>query len=141
LLVYRDLGLEDVNRELSGPGPKPDTPAAIYSVDLSFRFLPDVVRLCRAAGDGDPLTDRVLTWCREWPLSSVGVADVGTVRPEVLLLHPSLRIVYVDRIIRYQDHTRLANPSTRLAVREAVGIHTPLLGSLAEYIAEPSHTG
>jgi hypothetical protein len=130
LLVYRFLGPDDVARELAAQGPAPTAPESIYAVDLSFRFLPDLFRHCRAAAEEDPLTMKVLDWCHAWPLSSVGVPGVGGVDSGPILVHPCLRTVYIDRIIRHQDHARVADPAVLQAVQEAVGLHTELSGGL-----------
>jgi hypothetical protein len=130
LLVYRFLGPDEVAQELAAPGPAPTAPESIYAVDLTFRFLPDLVRHCRAAAEGDPLTAKVLDWCHAWPLSSVGIPGVGSVDSGPILHHPCLRTIYIDRIIRHQDHARTADPAVLQAVREAVGLHTQLSGGL-----------
>jgi hypothetical protein len=120
-LVFRDRGPEEVERILSAPGPEPPAPAVVYSVDLALRFLPDVVRLARAAAPADPLVERLLELGREWPLSSVGVAGVAAVRVESFIDHPCLRALYVDRIVKSEDIGRLDDARVRQAARAALG--------------------
>ncbi len=134
-LVHRDLGGDDVARLLSEPCPATKSPAVCRSVDLTFRFLPDLVRLARAASPEDPLVARLMAWCREWPLSSVGVKDVGEVDVSAIVSDPGLRSAYVDRIIERKDATRLADESVRAGVREALGAHPELADELARALA------
>jgi hypothetical protein len=54
-LVFRDVDAELATRVLAIPCPAPRSPSTDYSVDLTFRFLPDVLKLARAAAAGDPL--------------------------------------------------------------------------------------
>ena len=44
-----------MTEQLSVPCPQKASPAVCYSVDLTFRFLPDLTRLARAASEDDPL--------------------------------------------------------------------------------------
>src|SRR5262245_12330175 len=85
LIVYRDLGADVVEMEMTVPCPRPAGPGVSWSVDLTFRFLPDLHRFARSAANEDPLVAHLLRWAREWPLSSVGIADVGPIRVDELL--------------------------------------------------------
>ena len=71
----------------------------------------------------DPLVAGLTQLARDWPLSSVGVAGISTAEIEIgaFFHHPSLRQLYVDRIIEKADATRLDDPMVLEAVREAVG--------------------
>ena len=122
LAVLRDLGEEVVRGYLQDyPGPR--TPEAVYSVDLTFRYLPDLLRLARGLAPDDVLVAALQRTALDWPFSSVGGETAGDVAPGVILAHPSLRTAYVDRIIREKDAGRLAAPELPGHVRAALGGH------------------
>ncbi len=89
LLVYRELGeefihsgLETLPKHLLPVDAEANREQAIlyvidpklhYSVDLFFRFLPDLNRLARAASGSDPLLQVFQRWAEAWPLSGVGI--------------------------------------------------------------------
>src|SRR5262245_6245979 len=106
--VFRDVPAEAVAEALSGAGPKP-SPSAHYSGELVRRLLPDLVRFARSAAEKDPLVEHLLRLGRDWPLSSVGLAEVGPVGPGAVADHPSLLALYVDRVIATRDTSRLAD--------------------------------
>jgi hypothetical protein len=134
-LVFRNRGPEEVQAALAMPGPEPRSPAVVYSVDLALRFLPDVVRLARAAAPDDPLVLRLLLLGRDWPLSSVGVAGVGAVNVESFIQDRCLRALYVDRILNTEDVGRLDDARVREAARAALGVFTDLSPQVAAALA------
>jgi hypothetical protein len=141
LLVARNIGAAQVLADLSVPCPRPPEPAVCYGVDLTWRFLPDLVRIARAASQNDPLVERLLAWCGEWPLSSVGVPDVTAGPLDGFVGDPALRMLYVDRIISTGDVSRLNDLRVREAVRSALGAFPRLAPSLAAALAtETAHT-
>ena len=72
-LVHRSHAAHDMQKALSLPCPQSPNPDSCYSVDLTFRFLPDLHRMAVAISPSDPLTKIVTDWARDWPLSSVGI--------------------------------------------------------------------
>ena len=131
LLTFRDINAEGVRSALNDPCPEPPSHSVVYSVDLTFRFLPDLTRLARAVSPVDPLVGILGDWSRQWPLSSVGVSAVSVIGPLEWLDDPCLRQLYVDRILAEGDESRLDDPRTREAVLEAVGRHPELSPKLA----------
>jgi hypothetical protein len=122
LAVLRDLGEEVVRHYLQDyAGPR--TPEAVYSVDLTLRYLPDLLRLARGLAPDDVLVAALQRTALDWPFSSVGSGAAGEVAPGILLAHPSLRTAYVDRIIREKDANRLSGPEVPEHVRAALGQH------------------
>ncbi len=136
-LVYRDIDAETIAAVLEEPCPSaPDGPAAQaasrhYSVDLVFRFLPDLARLTKAASENDPLCSRLRQWGIEWPLSSVGMPDITPGDVSAICEHRGLLTVYVDRLIARQDTSRLNDPRVRSAVRASLGDFEDLSPSIA----------
>ncbi len=140
-LVYREHGEETVIDQLATPCPLSASPAVCYAVDLTFRFVPDLVRLARAAAEDDPLVKPLLRWASDWPLSSVGIMGVEGVDVEPFIDDPCLRAMYVDRIIAQTDHSRLTDECVREAVREAVGAFPTLAPDVHQHSTLRQSTG
>ncbi|GAA4043372.1 hypothetical protein GCM10022409_31700 [Hymenobacter glaciei] len=103
------------------------TPAAIYSVDLTLRYLPDLLRLAKGLAPGDALVACLRTTAGQWPFSFVG-AEGGTAEAEArILAHPALRQEYIDRIIRTQDRARADQPHIAPLVHAALGHYATTL--------------
>jgi hypothetical protein len=100
------------------------TPAASYCVDLTFRYLPDFLRLAKGLAPGDYLVAHLQTTAQQWPLSFVGQELAEASAEAILLAHPTLRATYVDRIIRERDRARAALPHLMPLVQEALGAHS-----------------
>ena len=125
-LAHRELEGGLVKSRLGAAAPAAGSPWVTYSVDLTMRYLPDLVALARGLAPSDPLVEGLLGLARAWPLSSVGIAGVGEVHVGSFFGHPALRALYVDRILERKDVARLADPEVREAVREALGEHREL---------------
>lgn len=136
LAVYRELQVESY---VAAPGPPaPERPAdgaclasVHYSVDLVFRFLPDLQRLAHGVARQDPLLERIAQWGRDWPLSSVGMKDLVPQHVDGLVAHPGLLRYYADRVIARRDASRLQHEQVRAAVRQALGLYDALAPELA----------
>lgn len=146
LLMFRDLPAEEVNRSLTNvPAPDDQLPENHYSVDLVFRFLPDLANFSQAIASDDPLTVQLRQWCCQWPLSSVGFKpwtdnvlelqasqnpqanvsqDTATqLNVDAFIGNPCLRIMYVDRILQRQDRSRFDHPSVVDEIKRVVGAY------------------
>lgn len=99
------------------------TPEAIYSVDLTLRHLPAFFHLVRHTTPGDVLLHRLKSIAAAWPLSSVGIDTGEAVNPQAVMDHPSLRMLYIDRIIAAKDTARCQHPDVLRAVQEVIGDH------------------
>jgi len=130
-VAFRDLGAAEIDRTLGGACPGDDLPAVHYSVDLTFRYLPDLARLARNASQGDPLLAALARWADQWPLSSVGIAGARHAAVEAIAGHPCLLRLYVDRVISRRDTSRLADCRVRDGVREALGAFPELAAEMA----------
>jgi len=120
-LVYRELPDELMQVELGRACPATASPEVCYSVDLSFRFLPELIRLARVGGGSPLLSELLHQWASTWPLSSVGVAGVTGGATDGFRDAPGLMMLYVDRILSSNDHSRLGDEHTSNAVRTALG--------------------
>lgn len=135
LLAYRDVDGEQVRAMLATPCPERASPSVCYSVDLSLRYLPDVMSLARGIAPGDPLVASLLTLAEAWPLSSVGIKGLNAMDVGPFAGHPSLRQLHVDRIIERCDVMRLGDASILESVRAAIGGFPELAPGIAAALA------
>jgi hypothetical protein len=133
--VYRQIPEPILRDGLSLACPStPNEAARHYSVDLLFRFLPDLVVLAHHASPDDPLLQVLQTWANQWPLSSVGMKGVEPAGVAAIASHAGLLQLYVDRILAREDFSRLADPRVQTAVRESVGAYAELSPALAKHL-------
>ena len=142
VLVFRDLE-HDVLLPVLRTAPQGTDPSEQFSVDLCLRFLPDLVRLARAASTSDPLVTVLLELGADWPLSSVGISGVslsanGQGRVMALTQHAAVWQMYIDRVPQTGDASRLVDAATNIAVRTAVGAFPQLAGKLSKEVEAAS---
>jgi hypothetical protein len=137
-LAYREVPAEAIAGAMEQPCPEPSSPAAAYSVDLAFRHLPDLLNLARGLAPGDPLVEGIKDICRKWPLSSVGVSDIGPVSIDAFIGNASLQQLYVDRILERGDTSRADDARVRTAIRSSLGLYETLCPAIAGIIKEGS---
>lgn len=114
---------------------QPMTAGELLSADLALRHLPEIHRMARSLSDSDPLIQELELVARRFPLSSVGIALKEP--PDLALVQrsDSLWRLYLDRVLERQDVSRLASPAVRVAVRNALGMHSQLAPKLAAQLA------
>lgn len=119
LLAYRDIGAKEADSLVPTDGPAMN-PTVAYSVDLTMRFAPDVVRLARAVNPADPLIEKIVATASRWPLSSVGI-EGATASLDGWGDDDCLFALYIDRVVAARDVSRLDNERVRARVRVAIG--------------------
>ena len=129
--VYRDVDGDEVRRGFALPCPAKPSPPVCYSADLVLRHLYEIWSLACGIAREDPLVEALAALARAWPLSSVGMPNLGKVNVSGFTNHPSLRRLYADRIIARGDSSRLDHPEVAEAVREAIGAFPDIAPSLA----------
>jgi hypothetical protein len=134
-LVYRDIGPDVVSTTMAARCPESPSPSVVYSVDLTFRYLPDLTALARGIAEDDPLVESLYALARAWPMSSVGIPLATTVDISAFIQDNCLRTLYCDRILLRKDQSRMKHPTIEQAMKEAIGLH-PELASGA-----PTRTG
>lgn len=120
LVMLRDLGEEAVNKLLT-PYDGVISPEAILSVDLSFRYLPNLVGLAKGLAPEDVLVKRLREAAVQWPFSSVGMKVEGELNIEVIMNNTCVRSAYIDRIISARDIKRCNNTHVNEYIQEALG--------------------
>ena len=137
-IVYRDFDTEQLKSILSTllniDSHSYSEPSVHYSVDVSYRFLPQVAERASRLAPNDPLLELLDQQLRRWPLSSVGAVAVELELP-VAIRHPSLWQMYIDRVIIHEDKFRLNDPMVRQAVETALGPHHFLAPSIASIVS------
>jgi MoxR-vWA-beta-propeller ternary system domain bpX4 len=135
LAVFRQLGPEEVAKRLGDDFVvEGDAASAIYSVDLVFRFLPDLVRIVKGMNPDDPLLAQLRRWGERWPLSSVGILGLSVSGIEPILANRCLSMMYVDRIIEADAIDRLNHPQLQELIRGAIGAYPELSPKLYRFI-------
>lgn len=126
-IVYRELEPQLMQHEFCVPCPGDNHPEVHYSVDLSLRFLPEVVRQARAVSQDDPLHTYLQKLSSDWPLSAVGLPRIDNrERCDGFTSDPCLLQLYVDRAIERRDTTVLSDQRVREAVERALGTYGEL---------------
>lgn len=124
--LLRDLGPELLPTYFP-EFPRKITPEAIFSVDLTFRYLPDLIKLASGLAPDDPLVTIMRKTAVEWPFSTVGMQLEDQPDLTVILAHPSLKGEYVDRVIEKRDTHRSVEPALQEEIKAALGAHAQTL--------------
>jgi hypothetical protein len=132
LLVCRDVTAEEAVRMLGVTGPATRGAAADFSVDLVFRFLPELYERARRLAPEDALVGELEKWARAWPLSSVGVALAETPPLETFWENAALRRLYVDRVTERRAEDRWRDARVAVQVRADLGAWPELAPGVAE---------
>jgi hypothetical protein len=120
LVMLRDLG-DDVVNKLLTPYDGAVTSEAVLSVDLSFRYLPNLAGLAKGLAPEDVLVKRLHETAVQWPFSSVGMKVEGDFNIDVILNNACVCRSYIDRIITARDVKRSNNPQVKEYIKEALG--------------------
>ena len=135
LLVFRDAAEDDVRAALQIPCPGVIGAVRSYSADLGLRWLPKLHHQAKRLSPNDPLTSCLEQIAADFPLSSIGMT-VGQAIPtgelDLVWNNPSLRTLYVDRVIATKDAERLRDDRVREAVADAVAHRDELCAWLRE---------
>ena len=125
-LLFRAIDEAGIEELLSQPFPGECDASAHWSVDLSFALLPDLIARARSASPDDPLLKILKRWANDWPLSSVGVADVEPADVDAVVSHQGLLRLYCDRIVARKDFTRLTHATVYREIEYSLGAHPEL---------------
>lgn len=128
--VYRDVEAESIAAALGQTYAGAMSPAVHYSVDLTMRYLPDLLRFAASAAEDDPLVVQLRRWACDWPLSSVGIAELDAVSIAGFADDASLLLLYADRVLAAADRSRMGDPLVQAAVNNALGKYPELGGPL-----------
>jgi len=126
LTVLRELGEDAINGLLT-PFTGAVSPETILSVDVSFRYLPNVLGLAKGLAPEDALVKQIQAAAIQWPFSSVGMKVEGKMNIDVIMQDPCLRRAYVDRIIEARDRSHCNNELVNESIKEALGDHGQVL--------------
>jgi hypothetical protein len=128
-VMLRDLPPEKINETLL-PYTGEMTAETIYSADLTFRYLPDLLNLAKGLAPDDILVLHIKQTALQWPFSSVGMNLTEEARnpvTEKILNHPSLKYAYLDKIIETHDMKRVNTDQLRELISEIMGNHSDIL--------------
>src|SRR3954462_11273205 len=71
------------------------TPAAMYSADLTLRYLPDLFDLAKGLSPNDPLVKMMKETAQLWPFSSAAISMSESTNLSVIFSHASLKQAYI----------------------------------------------
>lgn len=131
-LVCREAPAERVSHDLRAPCPSPRGPAVDFSVDLVFRFLPDLYDRARRLAPADSLVAALAEWAKDWPLSSPGVPTESPPALETFAGYPALWRLYVDRVTERRADDRWRDPRVANQLRADLGAFPNLASPIAE---------
>ncbi len=101
-MVCRTERVQDLGRRLVlRTSPAKASPSTHLSIDLIFRFLPQVLHRARGIDPGDALVTMIADALRAWPLSGVlADLDEAPLDPKALGFggHPGLLLLYAERL-------------------------------------------
>ncbi len=126
LLLLRQLGEEHIAKLLTDYTGKVSEDV-VYSVDLTFRYLPDLLNAAKGLAPDDPFVQKLTHTANQWQYSSVGAQITALETESVIMESTALRTEYIDRIIEKKDKHRLKQTITRQVVTEALGVHSELI--------------
>ena len=126
LTMMRDLSEEDIQKNLE-PFLGTQSVESIYSIDLTFRFLPDLFSLAKGLAPEDILVDRLKETASKFPLSTIGIEINEDADHTLILNHPSLRLNYTDRLIEAKDLMRVKRFGLEELIDEALGDYAAVL--------------
>ena len=122
LVLLRNLGEEAIEEHLTDFSEQ-ITAENIYSIDLVFRYLPDLFQLAKSLAPADLLVKKLIATATKYPFSSVTIDLSTAANHELILDNPTLRRIYIDRIILAKDKKRVEDNELQEWVREAIGEH------------------
>jgi hypothetical protein len=140
--AFRNVDAETIAAALTVACPDDsscDEAQRAYSADLAFRYLPDLLKLCRGLAPEDPLVAGIIQLAKAWPLSSVGIAEVDNAAdlPDSPILdHPALRELYIDRIITREAVGRLRRPAAARLAKAVLGLYPNLAPKTATVLSQ-----
>ena len=100
------------------------TPAAIYSADLIFRYLPSLFSLAKGLSPSDPLVKELQRTVCVWVLSAPGIDLEQTINIEEVSHNYFLWQVFIDRVIECKNKRLIENPKVAEGVSIALGKHS-----------------
>ena len=131
MIVLRELGEEEVKKHLTDY-PFEKTPEVIYSVDLTMRYLSDLLNIAKGLAPDDILVKKLKQSALDFPFSSVGLKIEGELNEAVILSHTALKYAYADRIINKKDKSRIQNTNIQELIKELLGDHASTFWSEVE---------
>lgn len=144
-LVWRDAGEEIVRPAFLVPCPAPQDAVCLWSVDLFFRYLPELHRLAVRLAPGDVLVREITNLSTAWPLAAPGITipekllmppgdgspPPRSLLPQALQTHATLRRLLTDRVIACRERAWLGDPVLAAEIAAALGAWPDLCPELA----------
>ncbi len=134
LIVLRDLDAAQVAEVFRRTCPTPRSPETDYSADLFLQHLPQLHEFAQRLAADDPLVGHIERLANAWPLSAVGIDLLSPGEIGSFIHHPSLRQLYLDRIIERKALTLAREPHIAELIRASYGAFPELCPEIAETV-------
>ena len=122
-LVFRELPAQMITEEMQDDCPGLEDVSRQYSVDLVFCWLPEMYQRAASISSEDVLTRALERLGAAYPLSAVGMKlkERSASRSQQMWSEPSLRALFLDRVIARQASDCVFSEAVRSAVMDALG--------------------
>lgn len=120
LVILRELDntkIEEFLQDFNGK----ITADVIYSVDLCFRYLPQVFNFAKNLSPEDFLVKKLTKTAYDWGFSSFGIELEPPFDSKEILKNKSLTYAYIDRILENKDKKRIDTNEISNLLKEATG--------------------
>jgi len=123
LLLYRKDDAKDLKSLL--PTAEFDvTASSILSVDLCFRFIPDMIRELQFIDPEDPLLPVLETELNKWHYSGIKyITDLEPINLDILFTNQCLQQLYLNRVVDYKNKKLAQHPQLNALLTENFGIY------------------
>jgi hypothetical protein len=123
LIVYR----KDNEIQLEALLPKSNfeiTPSTLLSVDLCFRFIPDMIRELQIIDSEDPLLLLLETELCNWHYSGINyITKLDSINLAPLFTNQCLQQLYLNRVVEYKNTQLAQHPEINLLLMNNFGIY------------------
>ena len=131
-LVCRDVSADIIEEILEKDYDEVEIDASIiYSVDLYFVYLKDLIDMAAGISEDDQLVKSLIVLAEKWPFSAVGIDCKQNGSIETIFADSCLKQVYLERIIKHNDFNCIENQDVLDAVKSSLGAY-PMLSGLCQ---------
>ncbi|MBE7173549.1 MAG: hypothetical protein INR73_23455 [Williamsia sp.] len=122
LVLYRKHGITELAQLLPAYSKAPGA-AAMLSADLLLRFLPSLINQLKVYDPEDGLVEVLENHLKAWHYSGVNYSlPVHELSFDVVVSHPCLYQLYIDRVIEYRRLPLAEHPQLISGVRASLGM-------------------
>ncbi|MCE3296016.1 MAG: hypothetical protein K0R65_1730 [Crocinitomicaceae bacterium] len=123
VILFRKALAPETETFLKTPGPEIN-PGTILSVDLCFRFMPDIMEQLHVIDSEDPLLPVFEEQLRQWHYSGMRYElENDKLEMQVYLDDPCLRQLYCERVVRNKNIRLAQKAEIQTLIRSYMGMY------------------